>query len=372
MTDKEETAKDNKTEKPAKDPVRRWTFIIMALTLALLVWYLRSDRVTPYSSQARVHALVVPIASEVSGIISSVNVANNQVVKSGQELFQIETDNYELAVKNAEANVENARKGAGASESSVEAARASVISAQANMQRAKQDAIRMRNIREQDPGAISQRRLESAEAGLATSEGQVASAEANLEKAIRSLGAQGDENSAVQQALAALEQAELNLQKSTIRAPDDGVVTGVRLDKGTFAAAGAAQLTFIPSHKVWVQADFTENNLGHLDAGDEVALVFDVLPGEVINGRVTEVGFGVQVDSSPLGSLPTISNNNEWLRSAQRYPVLIEFDLPEDSGKTRIKVGSQVSVVVFTGDNVIFNPISRLYIKLVSILTYAY
>jgi multidrug resistance efflux pump len=375
MTEQVETIEkpeDAKPAKPAKDPVRRWTFIVLVGVLLLLVWYLRSDRVTPYTSQARVHALVVPVAPEVSGVISAVMVANNQLVKADQELFQIETDSYQLAITNAEANLENARKGAGASESSVEAARASLISANANMLRAKQDAERMRNIREQDPGAISERRLESAVASLTSAEGQVGAAEANLEKAIRSLGAQGDDNSTVQQALAALDQANLNVQRSTVRAPDDGVVTGVRLDKGNFAAAGSPQITFIATHKIWVQADFTENNLGHIDSGDKVALVFDVLPGQVINGRVSEIGFGVQVDSAPLGSLPTISNNNEWLRSSQRYPVLIEFDLPIDQGKTRIKVGSQVSVVVFTGDNFIFNPLSRLFIKLVSILTYAY
>lgn len=375
MTEQTETPKSVESALPAKpkmDPVRRWTFILLALVLLLLAWYLRSDRVTPFTSQARVHALVIPIAPQVSGNITSVGVSNNQVVKAGQELFQLDTENYQLAVNNAEANLENTRQGTGASEAAVEAARASVATATANMMWSQQDAMRMRTIREQDPGAISERRLESTEASLAAARGQVDAAKANLEKAVRSLGSQGDENALVQQAQAALDQAQLNLQRSTVRAPDDGVVTGVRLDKGNFASAGAAQLTFIATDKIWVQADFTENNLGHIDAGDKVALVFDVLPGQVVSGTVREVGFGVQVDSAPLGSLPTIKNDNNWLRSAQRFPVLIEFELPTDKGKTRLKVGSQVSVVVFTGENFIFNPLSRLYIRLVSILTYAY
>ena len=358
--------------RPPKDPVRRWTFIILGIVLLLLAWYLRSDRVTPYTSQARVHALVIPIAAEISGTITSVSASNNQVVKSGDELFQIERDRYLLAVETAQASLESARQAQGASRASVEVARANVKAATANKRRSEQDAIRMRNIRKEDPGAISERRLESAESSLASAQAQVEAANANLEMAVQNLGKEGDQNSGIQQAQAALDQAQLNLDRSTVLAPDDGVVTGVRLNKGNFAGAGAPQMTFIATHNIWVQADFTENNLGQIDPGDEVAMVFDVLPGQVIRGKVREIGFGVAVDSAPLGSLPTIQNDNNWLRDAQRYPVLVDFELPKDGRQTRLKVGSQVSVVVYTGKHWIFNPLARWYIRLVSILTYAF
>ena len=358
--------------RPPKDSVRRWTFIILGIVLLLLAWYLRSDRVTPYTSQARVHALVIPIAAEISGTITSVSASNNQVVKSGDELFQIERDRYLLAVETSQASLESARQAQGASRASVEVARANVKAATANKRRSEQDAIRMRNIRKEDPGAISERRLESAESSLASAQAQVEAANANLEMAVQNLGKEGDQNSGIQQAQAALDQAQLNLDRSTVLAPDDGVVTGVRLNKGNFAGAGAPQMTFIATHNIWVQADFTENNLGQIDPGDEVAMVFDVLPGQVIRGKVREIGFGVAVDSAPLGSLPTIQNDNNWLRDAQRYPVLVDFELPKDGRQTRLKVGSQVSVVVYTGKHWIFNPLARWYIRLVSILTYAF
>lgn len=363
--------KAGKNGKPPMDPVRRWTFIVLGIVVLLLAWYLRSDRVTPYTSQARVHALIVPIAAEISGIVTSVSVSNNQQVMAGQVLFQIETDNYQLAVETAEANLATARQGLGASESGIEVARAQVDSATASMKRAEQDAIRMRNIRNEDPGAISERRIESAEASLAMSVGQVEAAKANLEMAIRNLGEQGDQNSHVQQALSSLNQAMLNLERTTVRAPVDGVVTDVRVDKGNFAGAGAPQMTFIATRAVWVQADYTENNLGHIVPGDEAALVFDMLPGEVVKGVVREVAFGVSVDSAPLGSLPTIQNDQAWLRSAQRFPVLIEYDRPIDE-LSALKVGSQASVVVYTGKNPLFNTLARLHIWFVSILTYAY
>ena len=98
QTTENQPGENSATEKSAKvamDPVRKWTFIILALVVLLLAWYLISDRLAPYTSQARVHALVVPIAPEVSGTVMSVGVNNNQRVKAGQELFQIDPERYQ-------------------------------------------------------------------------------------------------------------------------------------------------------------------------------------------------------------------------------------------------------------------------------------
>ena len=368
-------AKEQEQNAPAekKDPVKKWTILVLVACIVLIGWYLRADRVTPMTSQARVHALVVPIAPEVSGTVTSVFVGNNQVVEADQELFRINEDQLRFAVQTAQAALDQAYQAQGAASANLDAARASLGSAQANAERSRLDVERMRRIREQDPGAISQRRLESAEASYALSQGQVKAAEATVQAAIEQLGEPGDRNAAVQQALAALDSARLNLVRATVRAPEAGVVTGVQLDKGNFAGAGQPQMTFIATHNIWIQADFKENNLGHIDPGDEVAVVFDVLPGHVVRGTVREVGFGVDVGNPPLGKLPTIQNDKSWLRSAQRYPVLVDFELPRDrDGITRLKVGSQATVVVYTGTHPLFNLLSRLVMRLRSILEYAY
>jgi len=363
-----EQASDQQT---TADPVRRWTFIVLAVAALLFAWYLRADRVTPYTSQARVNALVVPIAPEVSGTVTAVSVSNNEVVAAGQELFQVDIERYRLAVEAAQASYQAATQAVGVAQANVAAAEASVTAAHASMVRARQDAVRMRTIREQDSGALSERQLESAEAALAAAQASLEAAQANRDKALEDLGAEGERNSRILQAQAALDQARLNLERATVRAPAAGVVTGVRLDRGNFAAAGTPQMTFIAIHTIWVQADFTENNLGHLDPGDPVELVFDVLPGRVVPGRVREVSFGVAVDTAPLGSLPTVNNDPNWLRDAQRYPVLIDFELPRDDLR-RLKVGSQVNVVVFTGNHWWSNLLAHVLIRLVSLLTYAW
>jgi multidrug resistance efflux pump len=354
------------------DPVRKWTLIVLGICVVLMFWYLRSDRVTPFTNQARVHALVVPIAAEVSGTVADVFVKNNEYVSAGQELFRIDADKYQLAVETAQANMQSARQATGASTANVEAARASVAAARAGMVRAEQDAVRLTRIKKEDPGAISDRRLEQAESALSVAQSQLVASQANLEKAIQDLGEAGDENSRILQAQAALDQAELDLARTTVRAPDDGLLSDVRVDKGNFAGAGAPLMTFIAIHNIWVQADFTENNLGHIDPGDRVEIVFDSLPGRVISGRVRNTGFGVAVNSAPLGNLPTIDNDRQWLRDAQRFPVQVAFQLQESDKRLNIRVGSQASVIVYTGNNWLFNFVGRIYIRVASLLTYAF
>jgi multidrug resistance efflux pump len=352
MTENQQTEQkeDDAIEAPEKDPVRQWTLRILVLCVIMLIGYLVADRITPFSSQARIHALVVPIAADVSGTVTEVAVRNNQVVQADDVLFRLDDERYRYAVASAEASLQSARQATGASAAAVDAAKAGVLSANAAFVRAEQDAVRLRRIKKQDSGAISDRRLESAEASLTVAQQQLAGARANLEQARQNMGDTGDQNSRIQQAQAALD---------------------VRVDRGNFAGAGAPQMTFISTDDVWVQADFTENNLGHVENGDKVAVVFDVFPGRVFKGTVRTTGFGVAVDSAPLGSLPTIQNNRQWLRDAQRFPVVIDFEVPADDMK-KLKVGSQASVIIFASDNFIFNLLGKIYIRIGSLLSYAY
>ena len=376
MSEEQTKSKEPERESPkaaadtASDPVRKWTKIILAACVVLLVYYVIADRMTPYTSQARVNALVVPVAAEVSGTVTEVAVSSNQFVEAGDLLFQVDRDRYLLAVETAEANLQSARQATGASTANIDAAQAQVVSAQANLLRAEQDAVRLRRIKQEDPGAISDRRVEMAEASYTAAKAALSAAEANLESARQNLGETGEANYRILQAQAGLDQARLDLRRTSVVAPDDGVVTDVRVDRGNFAQAGAPLMTFLASHDIWVQADFTENNLGNITAGDEVDIVFDALPGKVVKGTVRTTGFGVNVDSAPLGSLPTIDNDRQWLRDAQRFSVLIDFELPNAEDRQGIRVGAQASVVVYAGGGFLFNSIAWVKMRVISILTY--
>lgn len=358
--------------KAGMDPVRKATFITLALVALLLLWYLIADRMVPVTNQARVHALVVPVAAEVSGTVQSVDVSNSQRVAAGQVLFSIDPERYEFAVQAAEADLQTARQSMGASSANVSAAEAALVSALANLERASKDAVRLNSIKTEDPGAISQRRIESAEANLAVAKGQLDAARANVEKARQDLGKTGEQNSRILQAQSALAAARLNLERTVVRAPEDGLVTDVRVSNGNYANASSPQMTFIALNKIWVQADFTENNLGNIKAGNRVSILFDALPGKTFVGEVRELGFGVAVDSAPLGSLPTIKNDRNWLRAEQRFPVTVAFQLPSKQLLSQLRVGSQATVVVFTGDHALINSLASLQMWFRSKLTYAY
>ena len=363
---------DQTDQKDQKDPVRKWTFIILALCIVLTGLYLVADRQTPFTNQAKVHAFVVPIAPQVSGRVISVEVQNNQQVTAGQVLIRIDPTDYEIAVASAEATLQVVRQSLDAGMAGVEAAGASVDAAKANMWRSEQDAVRMRRIRDEDPGAISQRRIDSAEASFAAAKASYSASTANLESAISALGETGDNNADVQNAQAALDKARVDLKRTVLVAPRDGFVTDMRIDQGNFAAASAPLMTFIAIHEVWVRADLTENNLGNVGAGDRVELTFDVQPGKIYEGKIRETGFGVQVDSNALGTLPTIDNQRNWLRAAQRFPVLVDVETTKDLHQLGLRVGSQVSVIVYTGDNWLMNFLGRIYIRTVAVMSYAY
>jgi multidrug resistance efflux pump len=156
-------------------------------------------------------------------------------------------------------------------------------------------------------------------------------------------------------------------------APSGGSVTDLQTDVGRFAQAGAAAMTLIAIHDLWINADMTENNLGNLKAGDPVEIVLDVMPGEILKGRVRSVGTGISA-SKPAqpGSLPEVDNSRDWLRQAQRFPVAVEFDPAERAKLRGARIGGQADVMVYTGDNPVMNLLGRLFIRLMSYLSYLY
>ena len=186
-------------------------------------------------------------------------------------------------------------------------------------------------------------------------------------------GEQGEGNAELLSAKAAVVKAELDLANTRVIAPAGGRVTDLRVDVGHFAQAGAPVLTLIAVHDVWVSADMTENNLGNIDVGDEAAIVLDVMPGTVLKGRVRSVGGGVASGQNGTpGTLPTIENNRDWLRQAQRIPVVIEFDASEVSRLKGVRVGGQADVLVYAGESSIMNFFGAIYIRVMSWLSYLY
>lgn len=359
---------------PAADKsVQRGTLGLLLLIGFSLVWYLFADRYTPYSSQARVQAFVVPVAPEVAGRIMRVLVKNNQQVVAGQPLFELDDSQYRIALAKARSDYDTALNSVNAASAGVTNAEANLRVARAGLLKASQDASRQEKLYQEDPGAISVRRLEIARATLEESRGRVEAAQAQVRQAHEQEGGPLDSNAKLLSAKQAVESAELDMKHAVLRAPGKGLVTDLRTDAGQFATAGTPLLTLIAVHDLWISADMTENNLSQIRPGNPVEIVLDALPGQVFKGRVRSIGRGVSSGESTQGGLPTIQNDGDWLRQSQRFPVAIEFE-PQalKQAVSRARVGGQADVIIYTGDNFILNTLSRGYIRLMSWLSFAY
>lgn len=365
-----------KAPEPAPDSAKKGIKWVLLLIILSLAWYLLADRFTPYTQQARVGAFVIPVAAEVAARVTRVNVRNNQDVKAGEVLFEVDSQPYQIAVDRARADLESTRRQIGASTAGIASAQASLRAAQANERKARQDNQRLEGLYREDPGTVSVRLLEVSRANHEQAVSQVAAARAEIQRAQEQEGGSDEENALLRSAATALSKAELDLANTQIRARSAGLVTDLRTDVGQFAAAGSPVMTLIAIRDVWISADMTENNLGLVKPDTAVAIALDALPGQVFEGRVRSVGYGVSVGQTPApGTLPSVQNSRDWLRPAQRFPVIIEFSA-ESMNTLRdsraIRAGGQAEVMAFPTQGNPLNPLGRVFLGLMSWLSYAY
>ncbi len=360
---------EGSAKKKKIDPVSLWTAIVVGLCLLIFCLHVLADKYTPYTSNGRIEAFVVPIVPQVSGSLTSVNVTNNQFVTEGQVLAVVDTAKYELAVRRAQADLQLATQTSEADIATVTTAQARVAEAEANLRNAQVKGQRIIKLSKQ--GAASLSRADDARSRIEGSKAKLASARSELEKAKSNLGKTGEDNAKVRSALTALEIAQLDLRRSTIRAPSDGVITNLTVDVGHYAATGVPVMTFIATKFVWIQADMRENSLLNIKKNDPVELVLDAAPGHVFKGEVVSVGFGVSDNTgNTLGSLTTVQPTQGWLRQAQHLPVLIAFT--DDAAKGFKRVGGQVNVIVYTGNRPLLNTLGRFWIRMISFLSHIY
>jgi len=359
------------TGTPPPNPMRKVILIALGLLLILFVYHVLSDRYTPYSSQARVEAFLTQVAPEVAGDVLEVGAKDNGPVRKGQLLFRIDPEPYALAVRAAEANVSVALQGADVSVADISAARAQIAKQRADLSASRElggivsDLVGQR--------ALAETQGIRARADTAKSSADLTRAQADLRKAEANLGAPGLNNPKVRQALAALDQARLDLRNTEIRAPADGTVTNLRLAVGQYVGPGQPLLSFLERGPRWISADMRENQLGNVQPGQDVTVALDIKPGKLFHGRVHSIGWGVsQGDEAPTGQLSTMPEDQGWLRDPQRFPVRIMV-LPDEAKEAGIEVGrsgAQANVIIFTRDNSLMNPIGRLWIKIIALLSY--
>ena len=375
MNEEVETMEKQTTDVESEKTVKKGALILFIVIILSLLWYFISDRYAPYTKQARVDGYVVGVAPKVGGLVTKILVKNNQEVNIGDVLFEIDSSQYDIALEKAQSDLQNAQSQVNAGEAGVEKAKAGLLSAIANEIKSRQDFDRLTRLHKEDPGTISVRRIEVSKASLEQAQAGVLSAQAEIERAIEQKGGDDDSNNAIiKSAESAVAKAMLDLKNTQVIASSRGIISDLNTDVGQYANPGSPVMTLIAINDVWINAEFTENNLGHLAIGSEVEILFDAMPGQVYSGTIRSIGLGVSSGTkAQAGTLPSIDNNRDWLRQAQRFPVIISFDISQDKNlRNQLRIGGQTSVVAYAEKDGMIRMLGELHIRIMSYLSYAY
>ncbi|GGG51157.1 HlyD family secretion protein [Bizionia arctica] len=351
-----------------KGSAKKISIIVVVLTFVIMLFNVMGSRFTPSTNQARVQGLNLSLAPMVSGYVTRVDVGLHSEVKEGDTLFLIDRTPYEIAVVQAEINLENVTQNLSAGLSGLKAASAQLNSSRVKLDRATKNWDRTKRVMTQYEGALSEADRDRSESTYLTAIENVSTAEANLEGQKTALGPLDANNPLVKGALNQLEKANWDLEHTVIIAPSNGVIESFNVETGYFASAGRALASLISNKTIWIQANFTENNLSHLKVNDQASITFDIDAGEVYKAKVTSIAYGVKTQNTNAADLPTVRSQQGWLREQQRFPVIIALE--NDEVYKKLRQGSQANVVVFTGDSFILNSLAKFKMWLTSKVSY--
>ncbi|MEB3754715.1 HlyD family efflux transporter periplasmic adaptor subunit [Acinetobacter sp. MD2(2019)] len=341
--------------------------LIAAIIYAIWVFFLSG---TEETDNAYVGADTAQITSMVSGQVAKVLVQDTQQVHAGDVLVQIDDRDAKIALAQAEASLAKAKrqyKQSSANSSSLDSqilvssdaissAQAQVAKAQADFDKANQDLARRNTLAAS--GAISKEELSTAnstaqtaraaldvaKAGLAQAQSNRKAAQSNL-AANNALIAGTNENSTpdVLAAEAQVQQAQLDLERTIIRAPVDGVVTNRNVQIGQRVAPGSVVMSVVPIAELYVNANFKESQLAKVKVGQKATLTSDLYGSKVVfNGTV--VGFSGGTGAA-FALIPAQNATGNWIKVVQRLPVRIALD-PKQLAQHPLRVGLSMNAEV--------------------------
>jgi len=377
--------------------------ILVVVLIALGVWW--HSTFSEDTDDAQVNGHLIQVSARVAGQILKVNVEENQVVKAGDPIAELDPRDYQVAVENAEAALASAKANAAAAnvavplttintgsnlrsadadvtgahatveqaERQLDAARANVVQAEANNTKAQADLARYRPLVEKD--VISKQQFDAATAAAEAAQANLAAAEASMQaaqdgvhvahdketqaQALQKYAQTGPQQVAAQdararqaeaqvaQAQAQLDEARLNLSYTNIVAPEAGIITRKSVEIDQNVAAGQNLLTLVSLDDLWVTANFKETQLRRMTAGQKVKVHADST-GKDYDGTVTQIGGAT---GSVLSLFPPENATGNYVKVVQRVPVRIDFtDLKNQDTNHQLRPGLSVEPKVRVKD----------------------
>ena len=371
--------------------------VVLVVLVAVAVGFWWHSTFSEDTDDAQVNGHLIQVSSRIAGQVIKVDVEENQVVKAGDTIAELDPKDFDVAVENAQANLANAQamaaaanvnvpltsintgsnlKSAGAdvsgahagveqAEQQLQAGAAQVAQAQANLTKAEADLARYKPLVEKDviskqqfDAAVAARdgakaALNNAQAGeRAASDGvRVAKDRESQSQASLKYAETGPQQVAVQsarakaaqaqveQAQAQLDQAELNLSYTKIVAPVAGIITRKSVEVDQNVSTGQNLLTLVSLDDLWVTANFKETQLKHMSAGEPVEIAVDAT-GQTYHGKVTQIGGAT---GSVLSLFPPENATGNYVKVVQRVPVRIDFtDIKNEDASHLLRPGLSV------------------------------
>lgn len=344
------------TTTPDKAPKKPFPLVPIALTLLTLllifyvIWRLETS---PSTDDAYAYADTINVVVEVSGKIINLPIENNQAVKQGDLLFEVDPRPYQNALNAARANlvaldkqIELTQRTVNAQEFAASAVAASVETARVSAEQAMDTLNRMEPLLED--GYVSAEQIDQARTAQQASQATLEAALLQAEEAAAAIS--GVDALVAQRAVieAQIAIAELNLEHTRVRAPFDGRVVSLDTSVGQFASAMKPVFTLIDTRRWYVIANFREGDLTDIRPGTDSTVYLMADTGKKFEAKVDSIGYGVHPDDggTTFGGLPNVKRTINWVRVAQRFPVKILVENPDPD---LFRIGASAVVTLHSG-----------------------
>jgi membrane fusion protein, multidrug efflux system len=303
----------------------------------------------PRTDDAYLQAYIINVAPDVSGRIVELDVQDDQKVKKGQKLFQIDPEPYRLKAEQAltqlrglEAQLAVVTNQVAAQTSKAEAAERSAEAAAAQLK------LATNTVQRSEPlvgrGYVTEQQIDQAHTNERAAQASLQAARLEAAEARQAINSVKPTEESVQNARATLALAERDLNKTLVLAPCDGRITALQVASGEFASAGHSLFTIIDTRHWYAIGNFRETDLARIKPGQRAIVYVMARPNRPLHGDVQSIGWGVTSGTGyTVGSLPNVERTLNWVRIAARFPVRIELDSPPED---LMRVGASAVVEI--------------------------
>ncbi|MFT4321222.1 HlyD family secretion protein [Bartonella bacilliformis] len=330
----------------------------LLIILALFIFWFSYKWLTDWrymltTDDAHLQGDIAAIATKLNGYIQDIPVDANQAVKKGDVLFHLKRDDYQNSLDQAEANLNTQQKTLMRIDAQITAARSALDEARAQKDAASAVATNAKLTLERATqlkvdSYVAQSNVDNAKsayeqaiANVTRTDAQIAAAQAN----IQILEAQQDEVKSQTKSLELMrDKAEYDLNSTTLHAPFDGIIGNLTAKTGDFVVNGQRLAALVPTHVLYVEANYKETQLKNIHSGQTAYVTVDAFKNEVLKGTVLSIS---PATGAIFSLLPSQNATGNFTKITQRVPVRIA--IPADALKSgRFRAGMSVSVTIDT------------------------